>query len=379
MVGLGLSQSQLADRCEVTREAASKWLAGESIPRPKKLKALAESLGLDIASISLGNGPLPQPVVAYRTKGRLDATDEATDAAHDLARHLRQLAPFVREKSLYADPVLKFPELDDAYIRKAALQARARIGLNAREPITREHLFALHHAFQSVLVPVFWSGDKDGHENALSVYLPESEMSWVVFNLNARNDDFNYWIAHELGHCYSLHVLRDGAAEKFAERFAQELLFPYDAALETLAEIRASSAPLKHAEEHAEARDISVVTVIRQMDRVAESLGQPLTGLENDEFWKDWNANRASVKTAGYALFGSQSLSVKDYVEQCERKFRTPVFEALTKWQHQEGGRSPAFIAATLNIGLEDAIELSHFLMRRDQLASGGPALNNAL
>lgn len=374
---LGWSQTELAERCEVTREAASNWMNGESMPRPKKLKSLAESLGLDIRSLTLTRPAMPRPVVAFRTVRRVEVTDEASNAAHDLARHLRQLAPYVREPSLFAPAVLEQPSLDEEYVCRAALQTRARLGLTAREPLTREDLFALHHAFQSVLVPVFWSGDKVGHENALTVYFPDSKMTWVVFNLNARNDDFHYWIAHEFGHCLTVHGLSENDGEKFAERFAQELLFPHDAARDTLAAVRNSGDPLGHAEKVAQAWGISVVTVIRQMDRVAAAMNEPVTGLQTDAFWDAWNAGRAAVMTAGFALFGSESLSVKDYVEQCERKFKTPVFEALSKWQHQEGGRSPAFIAGALNIGLQDAVELSHFLLRRDQLASGGASLNS--
>lgn len=365
MSKLGISQSFLADQCKVSREAVSNWLLGESIPRPNKLKVLAEILGVEVSSLFGRPGSLPEPVVAYRTKKNLAVTGPAMEAASELAHHLRELVPFVRGELLFSPPALESPCLDDDYIRKVAQQTRLRIGLTPTAPLTREQLIGLHHSFGSILVPVLWTGGKSGHENALSVYLPETKMSWVIFSLNARNDDFNYWLAHELAHCYSLHVLQGDDGETFAERFAQELLFPHDAAVEALDSILESPSPLERAKCIADVFDISVVTVIRQADRAAKDLQKPITGLETPEFWDEWNSNRSLVPTVAYSLFGSQSLEIEDYVENSEKFFKTPVFKAISKWQQQEGGRSPSFITSTLNIGLEQAFELSHILMKR--------------
>ncbi|MES2040384.1 MAG: XRE family transcriptional regulator [Pseudomonadota bacterium] len=364
MSSLGLSQTALADRCVVSREAVSNWLSGESIPRPSKLKILAEVLGLDVPSLFGNEQMLAEPVVAYRTQKNTAATDEAMEAANELARHLRELVPFVRGELLFTPPSLETPSVDEIYIRKVAQQTRMRIGLTPNAPLTREQLLDLHHSFGSILVPVLWTGEKQGHENALSVYLPESKMSWVIFSLNARNDDFNYWLAHELAHCYSLHTLQGDDGELFAERFAQELLFPRDAAIEALDSIVNSQSPLEHAKFIADAFDISVVTVIRQTDRLALEVGRHPTGLETSAFWEEWNANRELVPTVAYSLFGPQSLDTSDYIENSEKAFKTPIFKALAKWQASEGGRSPSFIASALNIDLGQALELSHALSK---------------
>ena len=67
--------------------------------------------------------------------------------------------------------------------------------------MTHGHLLQLLKDFGAVLVPVYWGGDKVGHENAMSVYLPDSKASWVLFNVGCRLDDLSYWLAHEFGHC----------------------------------------------------------------------------------------------------------------------------------------------------------------------------------
>lgn len=379
MAELGLSQAAIAEQCSVSREAVSNWLSGESIPRPNKLKILSASLGIAVTDLLTGSNRVPAPIVAYRTHKNMAVSGAAMDAASELARHMRELVPFVRGDLLFSPPALESPSLDDDYIRKVAQQTRHRIDLSSTAPLTREKLLDLHHSFGSILVPVLWTGEKQGHENALSVYLPESKVSWVVFSLNARNDDFNYWLAHELAHCYSLHALQGDDGENFAERFAQELLFPHEAAAEALDSISKSALPLEQAKRIADAFDISVVTVIRQADRAARDLEMPITGLENKDFWHEWNESRQLVPTVAYSLFGHNSLEISDYVESSEKYFKTPIFKAISQWQLNEGGRSPSFISSALNIDLGQAYDLSHILMRRMAHSSGADSLNNCL
>lgn len=182
--------------------------------------------------------------------------------------------------------------------------------------------------------------------------------------MNARNDDFNYWLAHELGHCYTLHVLQGQAGEDFAERFAQELLFPLEAAAEALSVITSHPQPREQASRYAGLHEMSVVTVIKQLDRVARMLGQEPTGLENKKFWVSWRSSRSLVPTVTESLFGLDELSTAEYVFKCEDYFKTPVFRALAQWQRTVGGSSPAFIANALNIDLGLALDLSHFLFK---------------
>ena len=55
--GLGLTQEDLAERLEVSRQAVSKWELGASMPSPENLKLLEEALG---AAFSVPEGPAPQ-------------------------------------------------------------------------------------------------------------------------------------------------------------------------------------------------------------------------------------------------------------------------------------------------------------------------------
>jgi transcriptional regulator with XRE-family HTH domain/Zn-dependent peptidase ImmA (M78 family) len=361
MQRLGLNQIALARDCSVSKEAVSNWLSGESIPRPNKLKALAAALQVKIEHLIISDSA-EEPVVAYRMRRNRPATGIALEAAQDQAYHLQQLVPFILRETVFAPPVLETPRLDDDYIREAARQVRARNGIAMTAPLSRDELLALLHDFGALLVPVPWGKERDGHENALSVYLPESKTSWVVFNLNAKNDDFNYWLAHELGHCYTLHALQGDDGEEFAERFAQELLFPLEAAAEALRLINSATSKREQANWFAGKYEVSVVTILKQADRAAALAGLDPTGLQTKSFWASWNSTRHLVPSVAQVLFGHETLTAAEYVVKCEQKFKTPVFRTIARWQQQEGGRSPSFIASTLNIELGLAFELSHVL-----------------
>lgn len=368
MQALGLSQTGLAEQCEVSKEAVSNWMAGESIPRPKKARRLAEVLELAVDALFSSAEGVAEPVVAYRTRMNRAVTGPAMEAAEDIGRHLRELVPFIQREPLFVPPVLEHPSLDEAYIREATRQVRERVGVAPTAPLSREQILDLHRHFGSILVPVLWDKSKVGHENALSVLLPDSRTSWVLFSLNAKDDDFNYWLAHELGHCYSLHALRDDAGEAFAEAFAQELLFPTEAAEMALDESVARGGFREHATWCAGKYDISVVTILKQMVKVAESRGMSKDDIIPDGFWQDWSVGRASMPTVAETMLDNASLTVEEYVVGAEDVFGTPVFKALAQWQSQEG-KSPAFMRSALNLDVVTAMELAAFLMVRHEQA----------
>lgn len=377
MKRLGLSQSQLAELCDVSKEAVSNWLSGDAMPRPRKVQALAKALKTPIESL-FAEPAETEPVVAYRTQRNRAVTGASKEAAEDIARHFRALVPFVQKEKIFRTPVLETPTLEASYIKEAVRQVRSRIGLGATDALTRAHLLELHKDFGSILVPVFWGKEKSGHENALSVLLPDSKTNWVVFSLNSKNDDFNYWLAHELGHCYTLHALRDDAGEAFAEAFAQELLFPIEAADMVLEAATTKEDLSKLVNWYSGNYDVSVVTVIKQLDKAAVVKGKPKTGLDTRAFWSWWSTNRKNVPTVAEKLFKTAAVTTEEYVVRSEELFDTPVFRALAQWQNTEGGRSPAFISAALNIDLGAAVEMSHFLMKLDtQTPVGGTSLNN--
>lgn len=361
---LGLNGKALADACGVSKEATSNWLNGESIPRPSKLARLAEVLGIPVESL-LSMAQLPSPVFAYRTKLNKPVTGLLREAAEEQARHLEQLLPFVEATSEFEPPLMRNPSLEEERIRHAANAVRSSLNLSHTDVLSNAHLESLFRTFGAILVPVLWGLNKEKHENALTVYLPESKTSWVVFNLGCKQDDYKYWLAHEYGHCLTLHGLSEEDGEIFAEKFAQHLVFPDEVANECLEKIRLNGDGRNTVKAYAESYEISVITVLRAVDRLSEQLFGQKTGLDTKSFYAAWNATRKTISSMANVIFGSDAPLPQEYVEKSEALYKTPVFRALENFQTAEGGRNPAFVANTLNIGLGDAVSLSLYLWER--------------
>lgn len=358
---LGFNGTTLADACAVSKEATSNWLKGESVPRPSKLVKLAEVLQLTVDKLLVVE-ERPAPLFAYRTKQNRPVTGEARDAASEMARHLEQLLPYVEDRSEFEPPLMRAPSLEDERIRNAAIAVRTSLRLSHTDVLTDEALESLFHTFGAFMVPVLWGLNKEKHENALTVYLPESKTSWVVFNLGCKQDDYKYWLAHEYGHCLTLHGLSEADGEVFAEAFAQHLVFPLEVAHECLEKVRKSSDPLGSAQEYATRYGISIVTVLKAVEKLAEQLYGAELGLMTRSFWSGWSATRNRVPSVMQRIFGTDAPSTGEYVTRAEAAYKTPVFKALAAFQAADGGRNPAFIANALKVGLGDAVSLSHTL-----------------
>src|SRR4030067_562787 len=95
MVERGLSPAGLAKSLEVSREAVSKWLSGESIPRPNKLLKLALLLGLKFDQLVSRLEEAQEPVVAFRKQGPTKTHNQHADRAKEMGRLVRPLALYL--------------------------------------------------------------------------------------------------------------------------------------------------------------------------------------------------------------------------------------------------------------------------------------------
>jgi transcriptional regulator with XRE-family HTH domain len=362
---LGLNGSAVADACQVSKQAVSNWLSGESMPRASKLYRLAEALQLSVESL-ISIETVPKPLFAYRTKLNRPVSEPAREAAEEVASHLKQLLPYVDVAFEFEPRVVRMPSLNEDHIRKAAHDVRSLLRLAPTTVLHDNDLESLFHNFGAILVPVMWGVSAQQHENALTVYIPESKAYWVVFNVGCKQDDYKYWLAHEYGHCLTLHSLSEDDGENFAEKFAQHLVFPDEVASECLEQVRAKRGnKLAIVQAYASKYGISVVTVLRAVDRVSEQLHGTPTGLANSNFYIGWNADREAVPSKAQQLWGSDTPDMDHFVVQAEEAFKTPIFRALQNFQKTEGGCNPAFISKALNIPLADALLLSQVLWAR--------------
>jgi hypothetical protein len=102
--------------------------------------------------------------------------------------------------------------------------------------------------------------------------------------------------------------------------------------------------------------------VVKAMDRVAVAAGQAATGIATGPFYGKWKRDGLTALTAAQELFGTQTPAPAEYIIKSEQLFRTPIFRAMAKLQHAEGGRNPAFIASAFNLSIGNALPMSYAL-----------------
>jgi len=353
---LGLSQTALAKKMQVSKEAVSKWFQNEKYPRPDKLLKLARLLNLSFGELVCKVTTENEPVIAFRKKGAHKITPDYIDRAKDMGIILTELVPYLPFDDLSQPAILKSPSIDYDYVRKVATRVRETIGVHEREEIRFENLISFFNELQTVIIPVLW-GNKENHENALHIYLPESMTTWIYLNLDCRIHDFKFWMAHELGHIHAP-TLQGEEGEDFAEAFAGALLFPHDLAkreYETIQDIDDVWSQINHIKSIADKLVVSPLTVYYQINKYAEHSGKPKIDLETNKaiFQATSNFNK-QFKSVNEGLFGTKSPSPSRYIASAKEQFDSPFFDILKKYV-VEHHKSASFIQSLLNIPLLDA------------------------
>lgn len=354
----GLSQTALADRLGVSKEAVSQWFLAKSFPRPGKLLQLGKLLDLSFDQLVIKSDPFT-PKVAFRKMKGTKTTEKHISKAQDIGRFLRNLVPYLPFDILEVPPVLKVPSCDYDYLHKVTSKIRKDINLEPTDTLDFKHLIRRFRSLQTVVVPVMW-GAKQRHENAVHIYLPDSQTTWVYLNLDVNIHDFKFWMAHELGHCLSPSLEGD-EAENFADAFAGALLFSHELAKNSYeAIIKQSTMSAKINQVLAIANDhlISPYTVIGQVNRYAL-----FDGLEEIDLSKGFNGAVTNFnkryKNVSEALFASEAIEKKDleaceYISGVEDAFETPFFELLRQYL-KAYSKGPGFIQSVLDVSLLDA------------------------
>ncbi|KJS30985.1 MAG: hypothetical protein VR64_12915 [Desulfatitalea sp. BRH_c12] len=357
METLGLNQASLAKQIAVSRAIVSLWFKGDKFPRPDKLLKLGTTLRLPFQDLVEKSVTSQEPVVAFRKKASRKTKNSHLAKAREMGQLLELLVPFIPYDRMFEPPALKSPSSEYAFIQKAAQSIRQEMGVESHRPIEFDLLVRKINDFEVILIPVF-HGDKENHENALHIYLPSSNTTWIYLNLDAYVHDFKFWMAHELGHVLSP-SLRDDAAEDFADAFAQALLFPEDLAEKahaSLSRIREKSKQVKKIMDIAAALAISPITVYKAVNNYADENGLPPIDLDRVLFAATTNlCKRCAKMTDHLKLKGAAS--VTEYIDITKKVFHSPFFDILKKFlaNHE---KSSGFIQSILDCSLLDAKEI---------------------
>lgn len=351
----GLSPAKLAEKLDVSRESVSKWLNGEAIPRPAKQLKLALVLGLSRAKL-LGVPPTDalEPQVAFRMARGKSAQVQHVERAQHMGKMLEALVPHLPFDKFENPPSLKNPTTEYAYLQELAATLRKEMGVSPTGVINVPTLARLFSKLQAVIVPVLW-GHRKNHENAVHVYLPRTSTTWVYLNLDTRLCDLKFWLAHELGHTYTFATLKGDAGEDFADGFAGALLFPEPAAralYDELSSVRALRSRVARVKAVADALEISMVGVAKQLDSYAQAHG--LTKLI-DEAPALYQANEISKPPlASTSLFGTGDIELQVLMDASANIFHTPFYSALQALLRKNGPNA-TYVQGILDCSLVDA------------------------
>jgi transcriptional regulator with XRE-family HTH domain len=353
---LGLTQTKLAGIVGVSREIVSQWMKGDKSPRPDKLLKLAMALGLTFNDIVLSPPSVNEPIVAFRKKGSHKITDQYLEEARDTGRVLANLVPYLPFDQFVKPRTLIHPRQEYAYIQNVAAKIREQIGKAPEDAIEFQELIDFFNKLNAVIIPVLW-GNKDKHENALHIYLPESMTTWIYLNLDCHIHDFKFWMAHELGHVLAPELHED-EGEDFADAFAAALLVSREIASAEYPYLRRAkliSHQINHVKSVAQKLCVSPLTVYWEINKHAEENHLPKIDLEgHQEIHKATTNFNKGYKTVSECLFDERTPSPSQYIQSAAKHFNSPFFEAL-KTYLRENQKSSSFVQSVLRMSLLDA------------------------
>ena len=352
----GMNQAKLADRLEVSREAVSKWFQRENFPAPDKLLRIGMLLGLAFEQLVMLPAPTAVPIVSFRRKAARKTKANHLENARETGEFLKRLVQYLPAQELTQPPTLKDPNPNYEYVQSVAARLRTDMGLEKKEVIEFQDLIGKFNALHAVIIPALW-GAQEHHGNALNIYLPDSQTTWVFLNLDSNLVDFKFWMAHELGHSLApAYGGEDG--ENFADGFAQALLFPQSQAAKLREELSGISVVSKRVLQvfaAAHKHIISPFTIRRALEDFenAHHLDHTDLGVISG-FIIAMRKFNDHYSTITQNLFKRDQPEPKDYIMAARKVFTSPFFEALSAFCTEEHG-AEHYIRRVLGVTLADA------------------------
>jgi transcriptional regulator with XRE-family HTH domain len=356
----GYSFTQLADAIGVSVESVSKWLNGESVPRPGKVAKLGEFLGLSYDQMITRHSAVQEPVVAFRLASKHKATSEQLERGTRLGQLFEQLVPYLPFDKFTAPYQIKNPNCSYGYVNELGCKLRNDMGVKAGAALPLDALFGhLARKVQAVIVPVFWAHRAHGMELAAHIYSQRTHTTWIPLNLDTKFWDAKFWVAHELAHAISFTELKDSEeSEKFADALAGTLVVPESAAMETYEKVRSSKSDLDKFNvvvASGKEMDVSPFCVAKQVDRFAHEKALSPMNLDGETLDQFLAPAKAKEPTLAAVMFPEGTPEARMLCEVTEKKLHSPFFSALSAFLKEGHGGGVSYIQALLDCSLSDA------------------------
>lgn len=349
---LGWTQRVLAHKVGVTPQSVTNWLKGVDFPRPDKLLKLATALGLGFDEL-VKQEPDNLPIVAFRKKAGAKTTDQHVLNAQGIGYLLGPLVDYLPDVPSLRSAISS-PSMEYGRLQGIASEVRAKLGVGDKAVLEYEQLISEFKSCGAVLVPVLW-GKKQNHKNALHIFLPKEDATFVFVNLDTKLEDFKFWMSHELAHVLTPGLSGTVQGEDFADAFAGTLLFP-----EACAEVAYSELVGKQnvgrqidvLNQHASHHSISLLTVYLQVKAFAEAKSLPAVRIPE----KTIHAVRNGIDSTlvSEAIFNPMPPKPAQYIAASKNIFHSDFFAALERMIN-ERGTGISYVSQVLDMSLRDA------------------------
>lgn len=351
----GMNASNVAKRLNVSRECVSKWLKGESMPKPDKLLQIGLLLGVAYNELVMRFGDVTTPIVHFRRKQNRKESVEDKTATDAMADFVRRIARFGSSDAGITIAPLVNPRPDYEYAAWAADFFRKQ--LNLPRKLKSADLIRWFNLFRINLIPAFW-GDCEYYGNALRIFLPKEKSTWVVLNLDSKITDFLFWMAHELGHSITP-LLCGNEAETFADNFAQALLFPPIEASALYRKMIGAGKSNELAMILGAAKDwnVSPYTVFLALSHVEKQQGLETSILPRPQTVMGAANRKLSKNTVALSVFQKDKPSPSEFIKKSENWLNTSFFRSLATFLSQNSGGNPPVtdLAHLLGLSPDDA------------------------
>lgn len=351
---VGFSQAELARQLSVSPQAVTNWLKGKDFPRPAKLLRLSVLLRIPFEQLVDQSQAVGAPIIAFRKRAGTKTTADHLAHASSMGALLKSVVPFLPPRQTLR-PRISAPTVDYAALQQVVGDVRAKLGLGEHAVLEYSHLMGQFHEAGAVLVPVLW-GEKQRHDNALHICLPQEDVTFIYLNLDTKLEDFKFWMAHELAHVYTPELAGSEQGEDYADAFAGALLFPKPCAIEAYkSAVKASGSAgiLATLAQFAARYSISVYSVFCEVRNYQQHAGLPALQLNETAIHRARNGGLSTPVLVSSAIFNAAP-ATKTYIAAAERIFGSQIFVAL-RGMIRSKGIEPGYIQQIMDVSLSDA------------------------
>lgn len=298
-------------------------------------------------------------MVAFRRKAGSKTTVAHFEKASEIGFLLRPLVPMLDTLG-DAKTVFRTPSCEYDVVERFAEQRRRALGISQTASLDYSPLIDTFKDNGAVLVPCLWG---KRHENALHIFLPDEDVTFVYLNVDVRIEDFKFWMAHELAHVFTPKLCGTNEGEDFADAFAGALLFPGEIAERCYKQAlgKDKNPVVRILQIAAAAQGVSLFTAFSRVMAYRSRYGGEPLAVDETTIHRIRMADGG--ETVSKTLWGNTSPSPDLYIEAVRSQFHSPFFSALRKLLNSGRG-GVGYVQQILDASRADAVAIHHVLTR---------------